>query len=190
MEGVIPNLLNVPIRIYQSADDVQVPPGANRCAVKALEAAKELYGGYDYEYWEVTGRGHTPPPGGYEALFVKIADKRRQARPNRVLWQPTLAWKRDFYWLHWDAPKLNAILIADLDRESNQVRLQVPEGAHHGLGLWLDSATLDIDREVTVFVNDKQTWRGQPTRSLQALLHSADRGDAGHIYPVLIRLDG
>jgi predicted esterase len=189
VEGVIPNLFNVPIRIYQSDDDVQVPPDANRCAVKALEAARAIYGGYDFEYWEVTGRGHGRPPGGNQALFDKIADKLRVARPSQVVWQPTLTWKRDFYWLRWEQPVINSVLVAKLDREKNEVRIQLPEASTKGLSLWLDSATLDLSTEVRIFLNEQQVWSGVPTPTLQSLLHSAERGDRGHLYPVLIQLD-
>ena len=189
VEGVIPNLFNVPIRIYQSDDDVQVPPDANRCAVKALEAARAIYGGYDFEYWEVTGRGHGRPPGGNQALFDKIADKLRVARPSQVVWQPTLTWKRDFYWLRWEQPVINSVLVAKLDREKNEVRIQLPVASTKGLSLWLDSATLDLSTEVRIFLNEQQVWSGVPTPTLQSLLHSAERGDRGHLYPVLIQLD-
>ncbi|MCA8982041.1 MAG: hypothetical protein KDC14_18565, partial [Planctomycetes bacterium] len=63
-EGVVPNLRNVRIVIYQSDDDPNVPPDANRAAVQALERARERWGGYDFEYWEVSGRKHDLPPGG------------------------------------------------------------------------------------------------------------------------------
>ena len=189
VEGVIPNLFNVPIRIYQSDDDVQVPPDANRCAVKALEAARAIYGGYDFEYWEVTGRGHGRPPGGNQALFDKIADKLRVARPSQVVWQPTLTWKRDFYWLRWEQPVINSVLVAKLDREKNEVHIQLPVASTKGLSLWLDSATLDLSTEVRIFLNEQQVWSGVPTPTLQSLLHSAERGDRGHLYPVLIQLD-
>ncbi|MFT5291649.1 MAG: putative esterase [Planctomycetota bacterium] len=189
VEGVIPNLFNVPIRIYQSADDVQVPPEANRFAVKALEAAKAYYGGFDFEYWEVTDRGHRAPPGGYEVLFDKVADKLRVARPKQLVWQPTLTWKRDFYWLRWDTPMINRVLVAKLDREKNEVHIELPGATVQGLHVWLDSSTLDVKKPVRVLVNQKEAWSGQPVATLQALLRSTERGDAGHLYPYLITLD-
>lgn len=165
------------------------PPDANRCAVKALKAVQASYGGYDFEYWEVTGRGHRGPPGGNEVLFDKIANKLRVARPSRVIWQPSLSWKRDFYWLHWDQPVRNAVLVATLDRDKNEVHIQPAAASTKGLCLWLDGATLDFSSTVSVFVNKKQVWSGVPTPTLQSLLRSTERGDRGHIYPVYIQLD-
>jgi hypothetical protein len=43
VDGVIPNLRNVRLAIYQSDDDPQVPPGANRKAVELLaRGAREM----------------------------------------------------------------------------------------------------------------------------------------------------
>ncbi|MEZ6020550.1 MAG: hypothetical protein R3F17_10745 [Planctomycetota bacterium] len=61
-EGVIPNLRNVPMVVYQSADDPRVPPGPNRFAAERIAAAKEALGRLrnEFEYWEVNGRAFRP----------------------------------------------------------------------------------------------------------------------------------
>ena len=92
VEGVVPSLRNVPMVIFQSADDPQVPPDANRVAVEALKKAKEKWGGYPFEYWEVDGVGHGPPPGGTIAHLEKIAMRVRDPRPPKIVWQPALGW--------------------------------------------------------------------------------------------------
>ena len=71
--GVVPNLRNTSIVVYQSIDDPRVSPDANQFAVKRLAEAQKRWGGFDYEYWEVDGRGHGPPPG----------DEWRSARRSR-----------------------------------------------------------------------------------------------------------
>lgn len=181
--GVIPNLRNVPIRIYQSDDDVNVPPAANRVAAKKLEEAQQRWGGYDFEYWEVPGRQHQLPPGGMQALLEKIADKRRVARPETIVWQPTLPWKRQFYWLWWDAPRKNAIVRAELDRAKNEVRVQC-EGDAAGLCVLLDDELLDLDREVVVTLDGVETFRGVPQRDLGSLARSAARNDEALTFSV------
>ncbi|MDG1499616.1 MAG: alpha/beta fold hydrolase [Planctomycetota bacterium] len=189
VEGIIPNLYNVPIRIYQSDDDVQVPPEANRAAAKQLEAAQKAYGGFDFEYWEVSGRGHTAPPGGYEALFAKVADRRRVSRPTRIVWQPELDWKLDFYWLRWRDASKRAILTADLDRQKNSIEIMVKGGGQEGLSVWLDEQMVDLEKEVTILLSGKEVYRGIPLMKLTTLLESAGRGDTEYLFPVRVDLD-
>lgn len=183
--GVIPNLRNVPIVIYQSDDDPQVPPGPNRKAAELLAKAREEHGGYDYEYWEVTGHGHGPPPGGYAALLEKVHERARQPRPDKVLWQPTLDWKRQQYWLWWDRPQRNALVQATFDRDAREVRVRTEAGGA-GLHVLLNDAMLDLGQEVAVFFNDAEVFRGVPERSLAALVSTGCRGDEDLTFDVRI----
>jgi len=181
VEGLIPNLRNVRLAVYQSDDDPRVPPDANRLAFARLEQARERWGGYDFEYWEVEGRGHETPPGGARKLLEKVADAERDARPDKVVWQPTLAWKRQFYWLFWEQPRLRATVVAELDGEENRVRV---ECATDAAGLWilLDERTLDPEREVTVELNGEESWRGLPEARASTLLRSGAHGDPELMY--------
>ncbi len=120
-EGVIPSLRDVRMAIYQSRDDPRVPPAANQKAVELLGAAKQKWDGFDFEYWEVDGRGHALPEGGTKALLAKIADAERTVVQDRVVWQPVLDWKRQFYWLVLGAPA----------RERDRRRGPRPGGEHH-----------------------------------------------------------
>ncbi len=187
-EGIVPNLRNTAIVIYQSDDDPQVPPGANRMAAKRLAEAKERWGGYDFEYWEESGRGHAAPPGGYGALVEKIRDKVRKPRPEKIVWEQRLAWKRQFYWLWCGTPKSRALLVAELDREANTIRVTSTGGAS-GLAVLLDGDLLDLEREVIVFLNDAEAFRGLPTRSLAALVSTAVHGDPRRTFDVRIPLE-
>mgnify|MGYP001206222344 CR=1 FL=1 len=174
--GVIPNLRNLAIRIYQSDDDRNVPPDANRLAVKKLEEARARFGGFDFEYWEVPRRGHDLPPGGMKALLEKLEDKRRNARPAKVVWQPVLEWKRHFYWLWWDAPRKGALVEAELDAAQNKVRVSCDADAT-GLSVLLDDALLDLDKELAVELNGAEVFRGVLTRNLGVLARTALRND-------------
>jgi pimeloyl-ACP methyl ester carboxylesterase len=180
-EGVIPNLRNVRIVIYQSDDDPNVPPDANRAAVAALESAQERWGGYDFEYWEVSGRKHDLPPGGTTDFVARVADRRRDARPEKLVWQPVLDWKRQFYWLWWDEPLRNAIVVAELDREANAVRIE-SEQSVKGLHVLLDEELLDFSREVRVYVNGDERYRGSPTPKLSVLLATGGAIDPARAY--------
>lgn len=187
IEGVVPNLRNVPVRVYQSADDVQVPPAANDIAVKRLEAARERWGGYDFEYWRVDGRGHGYPPGGVSALLDKIAPFERDAHPDHVVWQPTLDWKRSFYWLWWEAPRENAIVEAVLDREANSVDVVV-DGSARGLCVQVSDGVFDLEREIVVSLRGEEVFRGRVEPQLSILAATARAGDPGRTYVARIPL--
>jgi len=187
VQGIVPNLRNVAMCIFQSTDDPRVPPEPNQVAVSRLEEAKEKWGGYDFEYWEVDDNAHDLPPGGTDALLERVENKQRTPHPDRVVWQPGLIWKRQFYWLFWDVPQLNEIVVADLDREKNEIRVKT--GAQlDGLHVLLSDAVVDMQREVVVFANDEEVFRGVPKRQLSTLLLTGRHGDPGRSYDTRIPL--
>jgi hypothetical protein len=179
--GVIPNLFNLPIRIYQSDDDPQVPPDVNRMGALRLKEAQERWGGFDFEYWEVPGRQHRAPPGGYAAHLEKIRDFERSTHPEKVVWQPTLGWKKQFYWLYWDEPVREAIVVAEIDTEANAVRVTLDKHPR-GLYVLVDETRLDPKKEITVFLNDKEVWKGIPEPSLATILLTGAGGDPELLY--------
>jgi pimeloyl-ACP methyl ester carboxylesterase len=183
--GVIPNLRNLPIRIYQSDDDPQVPPEANRLAAKKLAEAKERWGGFDFEYWEVPGRQHQEPPGGYEAHLAKIGKLERKPHPDTVVWQPTLDWKAQSYWLYWEEPVKEAVVVATADRKTNTVRVSCDKGTR-GLHVLVDEALLDPKKEIVLLLNDKELYRGVPAPDLGTVLATGARGDPALAYTTRI----
>lgn len=193
IDGIIPSLRNVAIVAYQSDDDPQVPPAANRAAAKAIEEARAKWGGYDFEYWEVSGRGHDEPPGGPRAHMEKVKDKLRAPHAQRVVWQPALDWKRQFYWLWWEQPLRGAIVDAELLPAANTVRITLDRPAA-GLHVLLDERLLDVTREVVVELNGKERFRGVPEARLSTLLLTGVRGDPRLSFacrvPVVVRKDG
>lgn len=188
VEGMVPNMRNLRLVIYQSDDDPRVPPGPNRIGAKKLGEAKERWGGFDFEYWEVTGYAHDPPPGGYGALLKKIVDAERTPWPTKVVWQPTLDWKQDFYWLHWEAPKRNAIVVAEVDRDKGEVTITCNKGQPTDMELWIDERILDVDKEIKVTLNGRPVFEGKPQASLVNLLMSAGRRDVEYLTPFRISL--
>ena len=174
--GVVANLRNVPIVIYQSDDDLNVPVEVNRVAAKKLGEAKERWGGFNYEYWEVEGRGHDLPPGGTQTLLEKVTMHKRNPYPERIVWEPVLNWKRHFYWLWWDEPQIEQLVLADLDRESNTIDITT-DGSAVGMHVLLRDEVVDMSREVVVRLNGEETFHGVPVRTLAALVSTARRGD-------------
>ncbi len=176
IEGVIPSLRNVFVSVYQSRDDPQVPPEPNQVAAKLLGEAATKWGAFEHVYWEVNGRGHGEPPGGYVAHLEKVVTHVRAPVPERIVWQPVLAWKRQFYWLWWDAPVQNAIVVADLDRASNAVTITCDKPT---AGLWvlLDARVLDLGKDVVVTVNGAETFRGKAMPDLATMLLTSEHPD-------------
>ncbi len=185
--GVIPNLRNVPFVIYQSDDDPQVPPAANRIAVKKLAEAQKRWGGFAYEYWEVSGRAHDEAPGGMPALLAKIAARVRDPRPAHIVWQPALDWKPQFYWLWWAHPRREALIEADADREQNEIRIR-GDAQPEKFEVLLDERLVDLAREVRILLNDKEVFRGKPELRLATLARTALSGDEELVFPASVEL--
>ncbi len=185
--GVIPNLRNVPIVVYQSDDDPNVPPAANGIATKKLDEAQARWGGFVHEYWQVPGRQHQEAPGGMPALLAKIKDDVRNTRPTRVVWQPALKWKRQFYWLWWSSPALEAIVVADADKAKNEIDVTCSVDAR-GLEVLLDDALVDVTKEVVVKLNDKEVFRGIPKADLGTLAKTWLTGDPELAFAMRVKL--
>lgn len=180
-DGVVPNLRNVPMRVFQSADDPKVPPDANRVAVKRVEEAKQAWGGYDdFEYIEVDGHGHSYPPGGGKDWLEGLSDFERDPHPRKIVWQPALRWKRQFYWLYWDTPVIGTTVVADAG-QGNVIQIDA-EGSVDGLEVLLSPELVDVDREVIVRLGEREVWRGVPEARLSTLLLTGANGDEGLTY--------
>ncbi len=176
-EGVIPSLRNVFVSVYQSLDDPQVPPAPNQFAAKLLAEAATKWGAFEHTYWEVNGRGHGEPPGGFLAQLEAVVTHARTPVPQRIVWQPVLLWKRQFYWLYWEEPVQKAIVVADVDRASNAVTITCDKPTD-GLWVLLDARVLDLQKDVVVTVNGVETFRGKATPDLGTLLLTSDHPDA------------
>ncbi|MCA9001567.1 MAG: hypothetical protein KDB61_06565 [Planctomycetes bacterium] len=192
--GIVPSLRNVPMVVFQSLDDPRVPPGPNQFAAKRVAEAREKWGGYEnFEYWELDGLAHDPPPGGPKAHFERLVTRERQPVQDVVVWQPALNWKRQFYWLFWEQPAQGAIIEARIDRANNKVTVQrtlhkeTEPGA--GLAVLLDDTLLDLSKEITVELNGEEVFRAIPQRRLEVLFDTATFGDPGRMYSVKIALD-
>ncbi len=193
--GVVPNLRNVPMVVYQSIDDPRVPPDVNQWAVREVERAKERWGGYEnFTYWEVDGMGHDMPPGGPEKHFEKIEDFVREPVQDDVVWQPVLDWKRQFYWLFWEEPSIGAIVVGHIDRDQNAVEVDVqwhdPTRPGKGLAVLLDERLVDLSKAVTVTFNGKEVWNDLAVPRLEVLLDTSTSGDAGRQYSAKVSCQG
>ena len=96
--------------------------------------------------------------------------------PERIVWQPALQWKRQFYYLSWEQPVLHSVLVADLDRKANKVSITC-DNPTEGLYVLLDDRVLDLEKNVVVTVNGKETFRGKVQPELKTLLLTSEHPD-------------
>jgi poly(3-hydroxybutyrate) depolymerase len=188
--GIVACLRNIPMVVYQSVDDPQVPPDANQAAVKDIAKARALWGGYeDFDYWEVTGRGHGLPEGGMRALLDKIIGYVRNPLPEKIVWQPHLDWKHQFYWLYWENPVYDAIVVAELDRKNNTIRLS-SEDPLQGMWVLLDDRMVNMNKEVIIELNGVETHRALPAPTLGTLLMTTSGPDTKLSFPSRLAIHG
>jgi len=187
-EGVIPNLRNVALHIYQSLDDPQVPPAPNVYANKVLQEWKAEHGGYNYKYVEVDGRGHGAPPGGHKVGFDWLYQFKREPRPKYVLWEPVLPYKRMFYWLWWDHPIPKALVKAVV-KEENLIEIDLHGQPRNGFRILLDNDLVDLSKEVTVKEGSQVLFKGVVPLTLSTMLMTAaERYDEQFVFPARIDL--
>ncbi len=180
-EGILPNLRNLPVFVYQSMDDKNVPPESNEFATKELDRlSKEDPGGYLHLYERVDGRGHAFPEKGPTPGLEWATKNPRNPRPKKIVWQPVRAWKRQFYWLYWDRPALGTTVTVE-SKGANAFDV-TSAGAVDGLTLLVDERLCDLAKEVVVRTNGQETFRGLPTLSLATMLETAVRNDADLLF--------
>lgn len=179
--GVIPSLRNVPMVIYQSDNDPNVPPAANEIAVRKLDEAQQRWGGFAHEYWQVPGRAHDLPPGGMAALLAKISARVRDPRPTKIVWEPVLSWKQQFYWLWWQEPRHDALVEAEVDRTKNEIRIQ-GDARPERFEVLLDERLVDLAQDVRILLNGKQVFLGRPELRLSTLAKTALASDEDLVF--------
>jgi poly(3-hydroxybutyrate) depolymerase len=187
-EGVIPNLRNVALHVYQSLDDKQVPPAPNVFANKVVLEWQQEHGGYNYKYVEVDGQGHGAPPGGHKVGFEWLYQFKREARPKVVLWQPVLPYKRMFYWLWWDHPVPKALVKASV-KGPNEIELDLAGQPRAGFRVLLDDGLVDLAQEVVVREGSEVVFRGKvPCTLATMVMTAAERYDRDFIFPARVDL--
>lgn len=188
--GILPSYLNLRLHVYQSGDDTNVPPESNDFALARLGEWKARWpAGFDHAYERVEGRGHAAPAAGYLPSLRWLAERPRTARPRTVLWQPVLTWKRQFHWLHWARPELDALVEARAG-EDNTIDLTVHEGAPDltGLSVLLAPELVDLDRPVRVRVGGEVRFEGPVPRTFSTLLMTLVEHDPGLLFDARVDL--
>lgn len=194
LDGILPNLRNLPLFVYQSLDDPNVPAAANVFAAAELARLRDADpGGWTFKYEQVDGRKHDFPERGPGPGLEWATGHVRDPRPRKVVWQPSRAWKTSFYWVRWERPWLGSVLTASVDVPGNaiDVTVKAPVGPDPAkieseraervaaLSFLVDERLLDVGREITLRIDGKERFRGIVRASLATLVRSAsDREDA------------
>ncbi len=188
-DGYLPNLRNLPLFVYQSLDDPNVPSAANVFAMGQMRKLHEADPkGWDFVYEQVDGRKHDFPLKGPLPGIEWMVSHARNPRPQRIVWQPVRPWKTTFYWLRWTDPWLDCELTASADRGANRVDVAIkaprspdPRATEAErpqrvakLSVYLDERLVDMTREVVVTVDGKERFRSVPKLSLAVLCRSAE----------------
>ncbi len=204
VDGYLPNLYRLPLFVYQSLDDRNVPAAANVFACARLDELRASDpAGWEHVYEQVDGRGHAFPEKGPGPGLEWMASHVRDPRPVRVRWQPSRAWKHTFYWVRWDDPWLGAELVASVDREANAIEVTIARPrsatpreteaereAHVAtLSFHVDGRLVDMAREVVVRVDGVERFRGVPELELATLVRSVEeREDPEYAFAARLRL--
>jgi dienelactone hydrolase len=205
VDGILPNLYNLPLFVYQSLDDRNVPAAAN---VHACARLKELHAsdpeGWEFVYEEVDGRGHAFPEKGPKPGLEWMASHARNPRPTTIRWQPCRDWKKRFYWLRWERPWIGCELVATVDAETNTIEIVIEkprtatpqkteserESFVSTLEISLDGDIVDMSREVVIRVDGAVRYRGTPSLSLPTLVRTAEeREDPRYVFAAQVGLD-
>lgn len=190
---VLPNLFHLPLFIYQSGDDPNVPPGANDFAVRQLgelRAAAVAAGwpaAYTHHYDRVEGRGHGNPANGLEQGLDWALARTRDPRPRRIVWEPVRPWQRWMYWTRCDGAPTTGRLEAEVTAK-NEITLTGPwpEGA---TSLFLDERLCDLGKPITVWLGGRVRFEGKVGLRLSTLMQcAAERIDPACLFPARIDL--
>jgi hypothetical protein len=180
--GLVPNVRHVPLYYTSGADDRQCPPDTYVFAEAILDKLRaEHPGDFATSFRLVPGLAHAFAPGEPQGSFDWMTGKRRQRFPKTLTWEVALdpmpmpgagrRIPRDFYWLRFEEPA--DFQRTDAEIRGQEVRVKVTrKSAPYGLTVYLSADLLDVDKEVTVYVNDIVQYRGVPEASLAAMLES------------------
>ncbi len=198
LEGYLPSLRNLPLFVYQSLDDPNVPAAANEFATAELAKLHEADpAGWKFVYERVNGRKHDFPEKGPAPGLEWMASHTRTTRPEKIVWQPVRPWKTTFYWLRWEDPWIGSEVTATLDRAQNRIDISVkpPRGPDArailaernkklaGLSVYLDERMVDMTRDVQVTVASDWRFNDVPFLSLETLVRSAEeREDPEYVF--------
>ena len=103
-----------------------------------------------------------------------------------MVWQPTLGWKRQFYWLYWMKPQRGVTIVAELVGD-NVIEVETSEKVSE-LYVLLSSAIVDMDQPVTIRRRGAREKTHDPEATLSVMLRTGARGDEGLYHEAWLRV--
>jgi len=179
VDGVIPNLFNSRMVVFQSTDDPRVGPGPNQFATERVgDWKKDHPNGFDYKYIEVDDRAHSAPKEGYMPTQKWVAEHTRVARPTKIIWQPSLYWKRQFHWIRWEKPTIGAIIQVEAT-QGNIIEVTTLRGEpdFSTLSFLLGDPIVDLEQDVIIRIDGEERFRGEVEPTFSTLLMTLPRYD-------------
>ena len=191
--GVVPNFRNLPLRVYNAEDDQRVKPDSSIRAFERIDQElRPRHGGYPavfhlYPPKDRIGHGF-PRKRGHDirSIFAWMLEHRRDPRPEHVVWEPSLSWKRHFYWLF----SARGSGVIDVRRDGNTFTVS---GGRGDLWIQLDKKLCDLNKPVVVKERtrdgEREVFRGLPKLSLRVLVESVGvRNDPEMAYVARVRV--
>ena len=180
------NLRNLPFSVWCGAQDDSYHRN-EACAAKidelaALHAADP--GGYVYEGHIVAGKGHWMD-GEDRAAVPWMAQYKRNACPEKVVWVQADEKKAAFYWL--GVPLSQAAKGKKIEARIDGNTVEILSSDYTAATIYLNDSLMDLDKPVRVVFGDKVLFEGGVTRKPALMRQSLrDRGDLSYIFPVRI----
>lgn len=176
------NVRNMPFTIWVGGNDAAYNRNVEvaRRGVELDSLAKADRGGYVHECHVVAGMPHWMNLKDAAAV-PWMAQYRRDARPERVVWQQEEVLRRAFYWLEVPQEELERGKKVVAEVKGNTIRISHCD--YTSLILWLDDELVDLDRKVTVKYRGRTLFRGKVERSEENLRRSLEeRGDVRYMF--------
>jgi hypothetical protein len=188
--GFVPNVRNLAMYWFIGLDDRNCMPGTYLYAWDRLQEwkAKDPGGYARLEFRTFPGLAHAMPPGEPSRLLAWMAPQRRDALPERIVWEQAEAPyplpeddldrrvgrlpQRDFYWLHVERPADQALAI--VTRHGNEFDLSVTGGDPRDFSLWLDARLIQPGEDVVVRHQGKELYRGRPAPDVLTVFETLD----------------
>jgi predicted esterase len=180
--GFVPNIRHVPLYYTAGADDTQCPSDTYVFAEEMLSKLRaEHPGEYETNFRLIPKLAHAFPPGEPQGSFEWIEKKQRQTFPKTLTWEvakdpmPMPADGRlnpqDFYWLRCEEPVDFQQIDAEIKGQEVTIKTK-RRSPPHKLTVYLAPELLDVDKEITITVDDFVKFKGTLEPSICAILES------------------
>jgi transglutaminase-like putative cysteine protease len=184
----VENLRNTPLFLL-----VGVPPGsANELADQWTAALRKLRDDanpdeYKYDIHAAAGDGSTAITSApWLSTFT------RDPVPRRIVWTQTTPACCDRYWLHLEAPEHDRELgeLHTIDARAGGQLISLAMQGFRRITIRLDDRLIDLDRPLTITLNDEEVFTGKVPRLAATLVKTLEeRGDPALMFCAELSFD-